>query len=205
MKSLLYLFRRYKLASSLNLLGLVVAFTGCYVLLTQISFIGQFNHGIKDYENIRRVYIQGIMEEGEWNQTCSRMLADDFKKCPQVESVGYLRSEGELDFDKDGSVITSPSCLISDDMLTTINAELVDGTLDGSKAIDGGIIIPASLAEKYFGEVMVVGKSMKLHTGGEGTVVGVYKDFPKNSNFENAVYMSMGKENEGNFNNFKFR
>ena len=183
MKSLLYLFRRYKLASSLNLLGLVVAFTGCYVLLTQISFIGQFNHGIKDYENIRRIYIQGVMEEGEWNQTCSRMLADDFKKCPQVESVGYMRSYGEIPFDKDGSTVTSMAYLVSDDMLQVAGAELVDGTLDVSKTIDGDVIIPASLAEKYFGEVMVAGKSMKLSAGAEGTVVGVYKDFPKNSDF----------------------
>ena len=204
MKSLLYLFRRYKLASSLNLLGLIIAFTGCYILLTQISFIRQFNHGIKDYENIRRIYIQGIMEEGVWSSNCSRLLADNFSKCPQLESIGYMRSYGEIDFDKDGSTITSPAYLMSDDMLTTINAELVDGTLDGSKAIDGGIIIPASLAEKYFGEVMVAGKPMKLPAGAEGTIIGVYKDLPENSNFDNAVYLSLGKENEGNLSNYNY-
>lgn len=205
MKSLLYLFRRYKLASSLNFLGLILAFTGCYVLLTQINFIGNFNHDIKHYKNIRRVYIQGVIEEGEWMSTCSRLLAENFKKCPQVQSVGYMQSwHGNYLFDKDGSIISSPSCLISDDMLQVINAELVDGTLHASKAIDGGIIIPASLAEKYFGEVMVAGKSMKLSTGTERNVVGVYKDFPPNSNFANVVYMSMGNENEGDFSNFNY-
>ena len=204
MKSLLYLFRRYRLASSLNLLGLIFAFLGSYVLLTQISFIGQFNHGIKDYENIRRVYIQGIMEEGKWQSTCSRQLADMFGKCPQIESVGYMRNYGEIQFDKDGSTLVSQSCLISDDMLTTINAELVDGTLDGAKATDGGIIIPASLAEKYFGNVMVAGKSMKLSDGTVWHVTGVYKDFPRNSNFSDFVYMSMGDENIDNNNNWNY-
>lgn len=204
MKSLLYLFRRYKLASSLNLIGLIFAFLGSYILLTQINFIGSFNHGIKDYENIRRIYIRGIMEEGKWNSTCSRKLVDMFDKCPQVESVGYMRSYGEIQFDKDGSTISSPSCLISDDMLTTINAELVDGTLDGTKAIDGGIIIPASLAERYFGNVMVAGKSMKLSDGTVWHVTGVYKDFPQNSNFANRVYISMGDENIDNNNNWNY-
>lgn len=204
MKSLMYLFRRYKLASSLNLLGLIFAFLGSYILLTQICFIGSYNHGIKDYENIRRVYIHGIMGEGAWIPTCSRLFADNLNKCPQVESVGYMRSYGEIPFDKDGSTVTSMAYLVSDDMLQVAGAELVDGTLDVSKTIDGDVIIPASLAEKYFGEVMVAGKSMKLSAGAEGTVVGVYKDFPKNSDFVNAVYLSLGKENEGNGNNFNY-
>lgn len=37
-------------------------------------------------------------------------------------------------------------------MLTTINDQLVDGTLHGEGKNDG-VFIPASLAEKYFGEV----------------------------------------------------
>lgn len=74
MKSLLYLFRRYKLASSLNFVGLVIAFTACYVLLTQINYIGSYNHSIKDYEKIRRVYIRGIMENDQWTFTFNRPL-----------------------------------------------------------------------------------------------------------------------------------
>ena len=44
MKTLLHLFTRYRQASSFNLFGLILAFAGCYVLLTQIKFIGSFNH-----------------------------------------------------------------------------------------------------------------------------------------------------------------
>ena len=57
MKSLLHLFRRYRVASLLNFVGLVFALAGCYVLLTQINYPGSFNHGIKDYKHIYRVYI----------------------------------------------------------------------------------------------------------------------------------------------------
>ena len=35
MKSLLYLFRRYKLAATLNLLGLSIAIAAAYLFLTQ--------------------------------------------------------------------------------------------------------------------------------------------------------------------------
>ncbi len=204
MKSLLYLFRRYKLASSLNLFGLILSFTGCYILLTQINFIGQFNHGIKDYENIRRVYMYGFTNDGKWITTLSRVMAESLEKCPHVESIGYLRSYGDVYFDKDGSNIISPAYLVSDDMLATINTELVDGTIEGSKAIDKGIIIPASLAEKYFGNVMVAGKTMKLTDAGYYNIVGVYKDFPENSNFSNAVYLSMEDENRDDISNVNY-
>ena len=205
MKTLFYFFRRYKLASTFNLLGLVLAFSGCYVLLTQIRFIGSFNHGIKDYEHIHRVYINGVMEEGVWYSTCCRFLADNLHACPQVESVGYMRSDGDMSFDKGGSVLAAPACVISDDMLTTVNAQLLDGTLDGSKTRNDGIIIPASLAEKYFGDVMVAGRSMRLaDEGGERTVVGVYRDFPANCNFANAVCRSMGDENKDDNSGFNY-
>lgn len=180
MKSLLYLFRRYKLASSLNFVGLVIAFTACYVLLTQINYIGSYNHSIKDYEKIRRVYIRGIMENDQWTFTFNRPLLEKIKECPQVESVGYLRSGGDISLDKDGSVISMPVYAINNDMLTTVNAELVDGTLCPN-GIKEQVIIPASLATKYFGHAMVAGKEMKLKNGIACTVIGVYKDFPYNS------------------------
>ena len=203
MKSLLYLFRRYKLASSLNLLGLILAFAGSYILLTQIRFIGSFNHGIKDYENIYHIYVHGVFGDDQWTSSLNRPIIEKMKECPQVESVGYMRSYGETQFDKDGSTIVYPSYMISEDMLTTINTELVDGTLQ-SEAQNGGIFIPASLAEKYFGEVMVAGKPMKCLGGEMYTVTGVYKDFPDNSNFSNAVYVPMGDENIDDSSNWNY-
>ena len=203
MKSLLYLFRRYKLASSLNLLGLVVAFTGCYILLTQINYIGSYNHSIKDYEKIRRVYIRGIMENDQWTFTFNRPLLEKIKECPQVESVGYLRSGGDISLDKDGSVISMPVYAINNDMLTTVNAELVDGTLCPN-GIKEQVIIPASLATKYFGHAMVAGKEMKLKNGKACTVIGIYKDFPNNTDFANAVFYSIGNENKDDTNNWNY-
>lgn len=69
MKSLFYLIRRYKLASACNLLGLVLALTGCYILATQFTYILSYNHGIKGYKHIYRIYIDGAFEEGEWAYT----------------------------------------------------------------------------------------------------------------------------------------
>ena len=203
MKSLLYQIRAHKLASSLNFVGLVIAFTACYVLLTQINYIGSYNHSIKDYEKIRRVYIRGIMGNDQWTFTFNRPLLEKIKECPQVESVGYLRSGGDISLDKDGSVISMPVYAINNDMLTTVNAELVDGTLCPN-GIKEQVIIPASLATKYFGHAMVAGKEMKLKNGKACTVIGVYKDFPNNTDFANAVFYSLGNEDKDDTNNWSY-
>lgn len=204
MKSLLYLFRRYTFASLLNLFGIILAFTGCYILFTQISFVSSFNHGIKDYERIYRIYERGIMEEGVWDSNVTRPFIEKLKDLPQVESIGFFRSNINMEFDKEGSVFTYALNFCNADMLTTVNAELVDGSLTVSQENGKYIVIPASLAEKYFGEVMVAGREMKTQNGRIFIVGGVYKDFSDNCNFANTVYMGMGNENIDNFGNYSY-
>ena len=206
MKSLFYLIRRYKLASACNLLGLVLALTGCYILATQFTYILSYNHGIKGYKHIYRIYIDGAFEEGEWAYTLPRPLIEKFKECPQVESVSYSNSYFDFRFDKEGSDINITSRSGNEETLTTMNAELVDGTLTIPHKRDGGIVIPASLAKAYFGQVMCVGQQMirKEKEKGPLTVVGVYKDFPVNCDMENAVYYGLDDENIDNLNNWNY-
>ena len=47
--------RRFKLASALNLIGLVVSFAAFYLLMTQIIYQTTYNHGIKDYDRLYRL------------------------------------------------------------------------------------------------------------------------------------------------------
>ena len=205
MKSLLHLFRRYRVASLLNFVGLVFALAGCYVLLTQINYPGSFNHGIKDYKHIYRVYICGHMEEGVWHSNLPRPFAEKLKECPQVENVGYLQVFDNVVFDKGGSSISAPRYLCNDGLLTMMGAELVDGSLTVRPHGDGAIYIPASLSEKYFGTSLSSGKQMKDVNGKTYTVGGVFKDFPVNSNMvATAVYMGMGTENWQNYSNYSY-
>lgn len=203
MKSLLYILRRYKLASSLNLLGLVVAFAATYVLLTQIRYIDTYNQGIKGHEQIHRLYVRGLFYD-EWNTTFMRPYLEKLKTCPQVESVGYLRYYGDMELDKEGSLMTTSVSLCSNDLLTTMNTELVDGTLPHESDAFGAFI-PASLSEKYFGTAMSAGKEMKLGDGRRFVIQAVYRDFPSNSVMSNVIYMPMGNENIDNTNNWNYK
>ena len=50
MKSLLYMFRRYRVATLLNLLGLGVAVATFYLFMTQVIYNRTYNHNIHDYK-----------------------------------------------------------------------------------------------------------------------------------------------------------
>lgn len=203
MKSIRYIFRRYKLAFSLNLLGLVLALAGCYVLLTQIHFIDSYNQDIKGHENIYRLYCNGVFNN-DWSTTFSRPYLEKFKACPQVESVGFLRDYDGLQLDKDGSIINTEAYLCNDDLLSTVNAELLCGSFFSPNA-NNGVLIPASLSEKYFGTTLSVGKALKLSSGKTLNVEGVYRDFPSNSVIANAVYLNMGDENINELSNWNYK
>ncbi len=55
MKYLLYFFRRYKLASLLNLLGLSMAIALFYLFQTQTEYNRNYNTSLKDYQRTYRV------------------------------------------------------------------------------------------------------------------------------------------------------
>ena len=54
-KNIIYLARRFKLATTLNMMGLVVAFAAFYILMTQVIYQGSYNHSIEDYERLYRM------------------------------------------------------------------------------------------------------------------------------------------------------
>ena len=53
------MFRRYRLATLLNLLGLGVAVATFYLFMTQVIYNRTYNHNIHNYEHMYRLEIYG--------------------------------------------------------------------------------------------------------------------------------------------------
>lgn len=191
MKSLLYIFRRYKVASVLNLLGIALALTGVYVLLTQIEYATSYNKGFGNYE---RLYRLDLFDDGDWSSTHSRPFLDELEKCPQIESIGYRGWPSQAFLEKDGTFITVLGYRDNGKMLQTFGAELLDGNFSDILK-PNSVVIPESLALQYFGEAMVVGKEIVSKYGPRFNVVAVYKDFPENSEVQNHCFFYLEDEN----------
>ncbi len=194
------------MACLLNFMGIVLAVAGGYIILTQVIYSAQYNHGIPGYQHICRVSTCGMFGEGKWIPTLPRPMCEYLTELPQVEGVAYLRTDGDVMADKNGSVISVPCYAENGHTLEVFGAQRVDGTLTFEPS-DTGVVIPASLAMKYYGREDVAGQEMAFSDGQRRTVTvkGVYRDFPDNCVLKNAVYRGMGTENRYEFGNWNYR
>lgn len=140
MKSLIYQFRRARLASTLNLLGIALTLAGTFVLLTQVMYHSRYNHCFPGYNDVYRVEAKGVFAPGEWGATLSRPMAERIAQMPIVEKSTCVWMAGDWIFDKDGSDIACPVVQGDGQMLTLLGAQCVDGTLelgekDGDKLV----------------------------------------------------------------------
>ncbi|MGM9679835.1 MAG: FtsX-like permease family protein [Bacteroidaceae bacterium] len=203
MKTLLYLWRRHTMACLLNFMGIVLAVAGGYIILTQVIYSAQYNHGISGYQHICRVSTCGMFGEGKWIPTLPRPMCEYLTELPQVEEVAYMRTDGYIMADKDGSAIAVPCYVENGHTLSVFGAQRVDGTLTFEPSATG-VVIPASLARKYFGREDVAGREMTFSYGQRCTVLGVYRDFPDNCLLRNAIYRGMGEENRYELGNWNY-
>lgn len=201
-KNIIYMARRFKLATVLNMLGLIVAFTAFYVFLTQIIYQASFNGDIPDHERLYRMESDFVYNEWEFSDIVSRPFADALKRLPEVESyslVDNVNSYPQL-FKKpgNGQDVHYTFTLANETAVSILSGSALDGKIEwnGDNG-NRGIIIPESVARDYFGTVQATGKEM-VGIFGDATftrkVMGVYKDFPANSDIPNAIFSWMEPE-----------
>lgn len=205
--SIIYTARRFKLATFLNIVGLAAAFASFFLLMTQIVYQLTYNHGVKDYQRLYR--LESNYEYHEWNYSDNvcRPFAEAIKHLPNVESVSLMRdiysdASTLFSFKKGEKTVYYPFSLANATVLTTLRPQVLHGTINFQKDTSkkkNGLIIPASIAQQYFGSTQVAGQEMlysskdKLGNDSINTyrVIGVYKDFPENSELPNCIFQYM--------------
>ena len=187
MKSLIFFFRRYKVATTLNVLGLSIALAAFYLFMTQVEYNENYNACIKDYE---RTYRFEINDAGlGWSSTHCQPFYYAIKDIPHVEAAQMTTTfMGEIKVTYNDHEYITPSALASLPGMEFFGNRLIDGDI---KDWHNGptVIINKSLAEKIFGHESAIGKTLKSSSGNcELTIVGVYEDFPHNCTIKNGIY-----------------
>lgn len=204
-KNIISMARRFKLATALNVIGLIVGFATLYLLMTQILFHLNYNHGVKDYQRMYRIETNYVYKEVGFSEHVCRPIADALQHlAPMVESYSLVRIDQEATFPflKGNKEIDYAFNEGNNTAVSAVTDEALDGSIEWTDDDQSGIIIPASIALDYFGSTNVAGKDMILVYGIPGdtteqyplTVRGVYADFPDNSEFANCIYSNMGDE-----------
>ena len=181
-RSMLYMARRFKLETAMNFIGLTVAFSAFYLLMTQVDYSANYNRSIPDYERVMRL-------ETFANTYSCRMLNAIIQEMPQVEGVSEMNGWVYWDEFKAGDHAETYSCVGTG--LTpfgAMNARCLSGRLEWNDYGERTIILPASLARRlYNGRIDVAGEPI-VWNGDKMAVLGVYEDFPDNCSMKNHIY-----------------
>lgn len=201
-------FRRFFTASILNLIGLSIAFTSFFVIMTQVDYDYNFNKGYKDYEKIFRIEIKPNAES-DWQLWMSRPLCELVQNCsPHIESICIINAfQSKVDYEVNGNIFNETTCYGFGNFLETFQPEMISGSTDALNQ-PKTVLISESTAKRFFGTTDAVGQSIfkdKQSNNNEWTIGGVYKDFPENSQIGNWVMAPNNPdENQNRWNNWKY-
>lgn len=206
MKKILHNFqvtlRSNPLVVALNIIGLGVAIAVAYMIAVQVQYELSYNKDIKDVERIVRIEMRGhIKQEPEkWEAFSSENFLDAVSDIVGVESLGVLNiNEQPNRFTVGDANIPLSISFASDDVFEILPFEIVEGSVDNLLRNEN-VLISESFAKRYN---LKVGSTLERTTQGFHeafyhnrvmTVVAIYKDFKKNSDFAALdVIVSMGK------------
>ena len=193
MKSLLYMFRRYRVATMLNLLGLGVAVATFYLFMTQVIYNRTYNHNIHDHEHMYRLEVYGGLFGEDWGCNICRPFVTLLKEIPQVKNVTYISPyTNKTDVKVGNRTITVSSVHMGMPGIEFFTGKLLSGS--SKTCADGAnVIVNRSTAEKMFGTVNAAGKTFEDENGNGDkvtvTVVGVSEDMPDNCTLPNGIYI----------------
>ena len=203
-KGMIYMARRFKAATALNVIGLIVAFAAFYLFATQVDYMQSYNRGIANYERIYRV--EGKMNvNSKWGINVSRPILETLKLMPQVEGLTLMSSGAwDIELRVGESTLKARATSATHTPFGAMRPRCIDGELefkDGMKNTD--LIIPVSLAQKLFGMENVAGRYVFANKDSL-RIRGVYEDFPVNSSMANLAYTDMGDEHLNDFGEWSF-
>lgn len=195
-------FRRFFITNVLNILGLAIAFASFFVIMTQVDYDYNFNKGYKDYEKIFRLEVHG----GDWQTSCCRPFCEIISKLPHVEAYSIMTLwPSARDYEIDGHIFNETTVTGFGNFMETFRPEMLSGTAESLER-PGTVIIPRSMAVRFFGTADAVGKTIfqRTQAGNDPLAIGgVYKDFPENSQISNGICMPLDPdENKDNWNNW---
>lgn len=177
---------RYKVSSVLNILGLAIAFASAYIILVQVNFDLGYNKCFRDGDRTFRLELRGIWgEDNTWtpylNHQSGHLFGEIDDNVESFTSMHLYSWNASLTFyDFGGSA--EPQTMVVRATTGMPNApkvmgfDLVEGDFEQMKG-PGSVLLSESFATKHG---LTVGNAIKLSEDYSLTVVGIFKDFPKN-------------------------
>ena len=189
-RNILFAFRRFKLSAVLNLLGLSLAFAVFMIIMMQVYYDRTYNSSVPDADNL---YLLSYNQDGNYKIWISASEFDNIRKMSaHIKEASFISPYQQETLAKINNNYASIKTMeVDTTFLRMIDCRMIAGSIS-SITEKNTVIIPESVARKYFQSIDVTGK--RLADDMELTIGGVYEDFPENSTAKNAIYSNIDFE-----------
>lgn len=180
-------------ASVLNIAGLSVAFAVFLAILIQVNYEYSYNSSFPKADDIYR--LESKRESGIYSPLLPKPLYEVVRsEIPELsnsciigkgfslQNFTVVKPDGGLDFFE-----AWPS-YADTNVVRVFDLNIIAGDYRKALSTPYEVLMPLSLAEKFFGGADALGKTLLYNGKKELTVAAVYQDVPSNSTFENTVY-----------------
>lgn len=208
MKSLLYMCRRYKLATLLNVLGVSIALAAFYLLMTQVRYNRTYNHGLAAHDRTYRVELSSHRFDGEWSCYVMRPLERALADLPHVEAVqstGLRMGVGAAAIKVGERELAATVTVMGRPGPGFFGVKLRYGSEREWQHTPTAVIVTRSEAVRLFGRENAVGQRFVRKGDGQTyTVVGVADDLPDNCLLPGGLYLCYGDESADSFSEWSY-
>lgn len=200
------IFKKTGVSTLINIIGMSVAYATAMILLVQVSWDATYDKNFEGHEKLYRLE-SNIADGGLFASYICRPLVEVIRGCsPNIEVIGTFGMEYDNLYFKEGeraSAIYVPELSIDNQMFSVYPFKWVEGSAKGFTATSEAII-SESYAEKIYGDESPVGKVLESTGGASYTIVGVFKDNPRNSSFNYGLLTNLGDDNFDNANEWSY-
>lgn len=175
----------------INIGGLALGMTVAILMGLWIHDELSFNHSFDNYKKIGQVaHFETVNGERLFNTSTplplGKVLKDSYGSDFQyivtsTQNRNFLLSNGEKKFSGEGRYMES-------DVTEMLSLEMLHGTRKGLEDINS-ILLSSTMSERFFGKEDPIGEVITLGEDREVKVSGVFKDFAKNTQFNDLEFI----------------
>ena len=188
---------QHKVFSLINIMGLAVGMTACFLIYLYVHFETSYDVFNTKSSRIYRVIsdIKTPSDLLQWSSTSAPVAINMQRDFPEVESAvrisnqSFLVRRGNDKFQENNTVMADST------LFKIFDFPLIYGDKNTALNEPMSIVLSQTAAKKYFGDANPVGRNVLL-TGGaiNATITGVMKDIPENSQIKADMIVSMSSQ-----------
>jgi putative ABC transport system permease protein len=186
-------FKRDKVYSSINIIGLSVGMTAFILVALLMQFLYSYDTFHPYYERIYRVQ-QEIQDENKTERTFTVYpLANELRNTiPEIQEAGVIREIwSEYLTSKDEIVIKELNGFLADpQILNILSFNFIEGNPQTALSGPGLAVLSKTMAKKLFPNENPMGKMFRGSFTGSLIVTGIFEDYPLNSHIRPSYLVS---------------